>query len=387
MRETGLPQFSGGAAGLADKLNVVSNAVTTINRTLSRTLRPADLGPQIGLPVRPGVIVNAGPNGEADYADNRYWVRMAAPAATDAITDTAQLNLVADETPSVGMYVTATNLAEQPGSHTLPTTTDVPVMLAFVSDLRGGSATRWYFVAEPSVDLDTLYGDEAVDPPEGNRIGDAGTWTETYALAGGGVRVHHVANGTQSSTLALCDVTDNLSSDSTVVIDTWELALDANRHVVDRTASNRVTLDFTDLTTQGFGQPSVHARYHYGPSTATAAMDITLDNTRDWRHYNAYAQVRAASTIDKLQHNDRLVAAGNIKACSTATEIELHGESADGSDYIQGQLFVQGGTNGGKLILRLTPHITGSSCEGYVDAVVTALSEVSGTAGDYTDVP
>jgi hypothetical protein len=213
-------------------------------------------------------------------------------------------------------------------------------------------------------------------------ISGDGVWTEYNATTG---VLGHIASGTTSATLSMLSGT---ATTSTLTLQFAPLLQDARRHIIG-VGTNTTTLTFTPGTIPpGFGEPAVHARYHYGPSTATAVLDILLDDTRDWRHYNIYAQVRAASTIDRLQHYDRLSGNGIIKAGSDAIQVVLHDESGDGGDYIQGQLIVLSGTNNGKLILRLTPHpsLTGT-LEGYVDAVAIALSEVSADSDDYEDVP
>lgn len=71
-----------------------------------------------------GVIVNAGPGGQADFTNENYWVKAAfiANGASAPSPQTDQLQVIG-ATPSMSGYeiITVCNLAEKvAGSHTLP---------------------------------------------------------------------------------------------------------------------------------------------------------------------------------------------------------------------------------------------------------------------------
>lgn len=111
-------------------------------------------------PIRLGKIVAAGPGGQADYADERYWVReqsILKGAAND--WDQIKLNDVQDYTirnaPQAGGGIgdvtvkpvyTVTNLGEAlEHTHTLPPDTPV-IFLGFHDATNPTPATRWVMV-------------------------------------------------------------------------------------------------------------------------------------------------------------------------------------------------------------------------------------------------
>jgi len=105
-----------------------------------------------------GVIVAAGPSGEADYTDHRYWVRRAWPAIDGgkSVNNVAEFEAHPDQFPTgpgrfeldgpgLPKIITATNIAEgvtaanpDKGGHMLPVGT--PVWVEAVFD-RGNVAT------------------------------------------------------------------------------------------------------------------------------------------------------------------------------------------------------------------------------------------------------
>lgn len=100
-----------------------------------------------------GIITNTGPAAEDDYTDSRYWVQRVACANSSG--DATTLITVDEWDPAVagdytGIWVTATNLSEQPfyiasgfTSHTLRTGTLVRVMTCY--DAQTPSLKRYLF--------------------------------------------------------------------------------------------------------------------------------------------------------------------------------------------------------------------------------------------------
>lgn len=74
--------------------------------------------PALGTFAYGGVLVNAGPNGESDYTDARYWVReiIVAQGQSSSPNDLPTINI-----NTTGSWLTCTNLSEvATGTHLLP---------------------------------------------------------------------------------------------------------------------------------------------------------------------------------------------------------------------------------------------------------------------------
>lgn len=111
------------------------NKLATTNTTneLVRAIGQLGQSPSVGRkhPQQPidkndlWVVVTAGPNGESDYADERYWVRRVyiSNADDDYTSQLATTQVTLGGPPTLqqsGMWVTATNLAELLGhTHSL----------------------------------------------------------------------------------------------------------------------------------------------------------------------------------------------------------------------------------------------------------------------------
>ena len=91
-----------------------------------------------------GTVVTAGPSGEADYTDSRYWVSRSYVANTESDSGTHKIT-VTKETSGTTYYqiVTVTNLAELlTGTHSLAANTVVEVV--GVPDIGSPPTTRYY---------------------------------------------------------------------------------------------------------------------------------------------------------------------------------------------------------------------------------------------------
>lgn len=143
-------------ADAASHRNEVLDAVDALRMPMDG-VSPAWIPPSNA---RLGIVTNAGPNGEADWTDERYWIKDAVIQGTDYDAPTASLSAV-EYAPAVdanggttdGAYPRcATNLAEiAAGSHLLATDGTQIVWywqeVAMRSD--GAADERWLMVAPP----------------------------------------------------------------------------------------------------------------------------------------------------------------------------------------------------------------------------------------------
>lgn len=107
----------------------LSEQIASLEQRLSAVENASPQVPPMLLPVDdfvfPAEIVNAGPDGEANYADPRYWIKEQ-EATNTGEADTTNLTW-GDK--SGGLWVTATNLAEVvEGSHGFPDSANHRVM-------------------------------------------------------------------------------------------------------------------------------------------------------------------------------------------------------------------------------------------------------------------
>lgn len=87
-----------------------------------------------------GKIQSAGPDGEADYSDERYWVKQ--QYCSNASGDNTAAVSFSDKTN--GRWVTATNICEMAdGSHDIDADTIVPVFA--IKDIQTSRVTRYVF--------------------------------------------------------------------------------------------------------------------------------------------------------------------------------------------------------------------------------------------------
>ncbi len=109
------PRFTDGQQLTPRRLEGLRRDTHRVAEDVGRNFRPPSR-PRAGLPPFPdsfiGVVRTGGPNGEADYADARYWVDRAVPRQSLAVGDLFDTSV--ETIPNVAETVTATNLAELP---------------------------------------------------------------------------------------------------------------------------------------------------------------------------------------------------------------------------------------------------------------------------------
>lgn len=99
------------------------------------------------------MVVTAGPDSEADYTDERYWLQLAYMSNPDGDPETSAATFdlfPLGDTPKPGMIITATNLSEVIGhTHTLPVNFPImdvrrrpdtahPMVMRYVFQISGG---------------------------------------------------------------------------------------------------------------------------------------------------------------------------------------------------------------------------------------------------------
>jgi hypothetical protein len=107
---------------------------------------------------RVGVIVDEGPNAEADFSDERYWVRLERNNNGDEDAETLASSFTDDDAYPTSLVVTATNLSESLShAHSLPTGETLRVLLKLEHD--GAGRERWIIpsvAGETSVWMQTV---------------------------------------------------------------------------------------------------------------------------------------------------------------------------------------------------------------------------------------
>lgn len=128
-----------------DAFRRTRRTVTQYEREHIRDLRPQPYPRATAQAPRmiPGIIVDQGPQGEPDYDDARYWVRLARCANTDGDTTTPVELGPYDAGHALERIVMVTNLPEQrAGTHAVPVGTYVTV--SPLRDQSVDTVTRWH---------------------------------------------------------------------------------------------------------------------------------------------------------------------------------------------------------------------------------------------------
>ena len=117
------------------------NTIPGVGMTLDTILPPGRFPWQLY------TVVAAGPNGEANYTDNRYWLAPAFLLQADSDTDTAKANpQIEDGDAGTDDRITATNIEESAtGTHSLAVGTFVWVMTARGRSTTGNTLLQFVF--------------------------------------------------------------------------------------------------------------------------------------------------------------------------------------------------------------------------------------------------
>lgn len=129
-----------------------------------------------------GRITALGPNAEADYADERYWVKQI--CATNAAGDSTSNLTVAELTDTNAYHITATNLAELgAGTHTLEA--ELPVKVYIIYDSRSSANIHYVFTTGGLTrgTSDVPY-DMLPATPEASESAQADDWEQASPSAG-----------------------------------------------------------------------------------------------------------------------------------------------------------------------------------------------------------
>ena len=126
------------------------------------------------------IVTNEGPDGEADFEDNRYWVERAGLSTNDAAVDAAAEFEAFEPGHDLAAILCATNLAEQvSAAHLVAPGTPVTVFYAF--DQSSDSQPRYWFTCRGGAGLDVFL---QQDGGTGGSGAGAASWTYTITAIG-----------------------------------------------------------------------------------------------------------------------------------------------------------------------------------------------------------
>ncbi len=143
-------------------LNETQNAVDNLRRDYANNNEiPGDEGGKDGV-YRLAVITDRGPNDEADFTGNTYWIRSLRVADVKQtasgkeqifVKDANGIPLSKQTAPGIRLWTAAVNLAEDPNSHTLGTADTVIIQLYRLAGSGPASTGPYVFWANQSMAL------------------------------------------------------------------------------------------------------------------------------------------------------------------------------------------------------------------------------------------